>query len=330
MTSASSQSCAKRTTKVKLIAKKRLHKQPSSSSEHSDWCGDYRAKPSDSVRVASSEPEKDRTAKVNVRVGEPEKDRKNIILRVDIGQRDASQFTVHLVGAKRRRVILNVQAVDWDFKLYTFSEFQKYYKFGAEERWRPARSATKSANDLVDRCGKKSAMKKILNTILKPFVHETSSAEQWHNLLFEFFYVPLRWRCEFLQQQRVPEEDWHSHRITSSEDINASWDYVKKWVWHHKLNQRQRENGKSRSIIHLIINRFSKCAHACRLIIIHGVSNEEILLFALHAMIYVRKTCPAGISVARFATGVAKDRVKIQLRPRPGHRLQRSRVTQEP
>jgi hypothetical protein len=268
---------------------------------------------------------------VNVRVGEPEKDgTANVNFRVDIGHCHASKLTLQLVGPKHLRAIINVQAADWDFRFYTFSDFKKYYKFGAEERWRPARSATKSADELVGHCGKKSIMKKILNMILKPFVHETSSDEQLHNVLFEFFYVPLRWRCEFLQQQRVPEEEWHSHSITSSEDIKASWDYVKQWVWDHKLNQRQRENGKSRSIIHLIINRFSKCTHACRLIITHGVSNEEILMLALHALIYARRTCPAGMNVARFATGVAKDQVKIQLRPGPGHRLQRSRVTQEP
>jgi hypothetical protein len=234
-------------------------------------------------------------------------------------------LTLQLVGPKHLRAIINVQAADWDFRFYTFSDFKKYYKFGAEERWRAARSATKSAADLVRHCGKKRVMKKILNVILKLFVHETSSDEQLHNVLFEFFYVPLRWRCEFLQQQRVSEEEWHSHSI----DQKACWDYVKQWVWDHKLNQWQREN-KSRSIINLIINRISKCTHACRLIITHGVSNKEILMSALHAVTYNRGTCPPGMNVARFATGFAKDQVKIQPRPGLAQRLKRSRLTEEP
>ena len=327
MTSASSQPSAKSTATAKLITKKLAVKQPSSSSEQPDWSGDDKS--SESVRDPSSEPETNRVAKVNVRVGEPEKDgAAKVNFRVDIG-RGRGEFTVHLVPRKPRRAKLNAQVFDWDFKLYVFSDFQNYYRCNAEGRWRAARSAQTSADNLVRHCGETPVMKEILNTILKPFVHETPSDEHSHKVLFEFFYVPLRWRCEFLQQQRIPEEEWHSHDLTSKEDEKACWNYVKQHVWENYLNPWQRENN-ARSTINLIINRTSKCIHACRLIIAHGVSNEETLMFALHALRYNCGICPPGMNLARFATEVAQAQVKIQLQPGPGQRLKKPRLTQEP
>ena len=85
MTSASSQPSAKSTATAKLIAKKLAVKQPSSSSEQADWSGDDKS--AESVRDPSSEPETNRVAKVNVRVGEPEKDgAAKVNFRVDIGR----------------------------------------------------------------------------------------------------------------------------------------------------------------------------------------------------------------------------------------------------
>ena len=325
MTSASSQPSAKSTATAKLITKKLAVKQPSSSSEQADWSGDDKS--SESVRDYSSEPEKNGAAKVNVRVGEPEKDgAAKVHFRVDIG-RGRGEFTVHLVPRKPRRAKLNAQAFDWDFKLYVFSDFQNYYRCNAEARWRAARSAQTSADNLVRHCGETPVMKEILNTILKPFVHETPSDENSHKVLFEFFYVPLRWRCEFLHQQRIPEEEWHSHELSNENKI-ASWDYVKRDVWKNYLSPWQREN-KARSTINLIINRTSKCIHACRLIIAHGVSNEETLMFALHALRYNCGICPPGMNLARFATEVAQAQVKIQLQPGPGQRLKKPRLTQD-
>ena len=325
MIGASSQPSAKSTTTAKLITKKPAVKQPSSSSDHADWSCDDTS--TESVRDYSSEPEKKQLAKLNVRLGETEEDgAAKLNVRLDIG-RGRGEFTARRVAREPLRAKLKAQAFDWDFKLYVFSDFQNYYRCNAEARWRAARSAQTSADNLVRHCGETPVMKEILNTILKPFVHETPSDENSLKVLFEFFYVPLRWRCEFLHQQRIPEEEWHSHELSNEHKI-ASWNYVKRDVWKNYLTPWQREN-KARNITNLIIHKTSKSIHACRLIIAQGVSNEKKLMYALIALRYNVGICPDGMNLARFAAEVAQAQVKIRLTPGPGQKRKKPRLTQE-
>jgi hypothetical protein len=156
--------------------------------------------------------------------------------------------------------------------------------------------------------------------LLRSWLPNSPSAEESCRILFEFFYVPLRWRCEFLQKIDIPDDDWASYEITGRREQTASWQHVKDYVFRAHLSPEQRAPRNARSVTGLIINRLSKSTHACKVIITHGLARPRQLLLALHALAanLDEPDRPNGRDrgLAQLASESAEAQLRLRLRSR--------------
>ncbi|MCS5584106.1 MAG: hypothetical protein NZ777_11395, partial [Pseudomonadales bacterium] len=174
-------------------------------------------------------------------------------------------------------------AMDWDFIEWHFREFIEFYGNNiGEKQWLTALFASNEAEKAMQYLiyGKHYTLEALWFMLANWLPKEITVEEGYHTLLAAF-YVPLRWRCDYLQEIGVPFEDWGRHDLSSKKDQVATWSRVKAHAWWSLLNGGQRAGGnRSKNILNLIlnlmINRTSKCSTLCKLLISHGVPDEEM------------------------------------------------------
>ena len=187
---------------------------------------------------------------------------------------------------------LKEYALAWDMRSYTLAEFINYYGVPeAHDFWQPSLHATADARAAI----------RILHEVDGPamanfwalisgWVPTAPTVEAANDLMLSAFYIPLRWRYEFLQSRGVLPEMWSSCDLSAQQDQKATWAYVKDSVATFALTPQQRALGR-RNILALVINKLCKNTHLCKLLLNYGVADAQSLTTILGALA-VRRARP--------------------------------------
>jgi hypothetical protein len=187
---------------------------------------------------------------------------------------------------------LKEYALAWDMRSYTLAEFINYYGVPeAHDFWQPSLHATADARAAIRNLHEVDgpAMANFW-ALISGWVPTAPTVEAANDLMLSAFYIPLRWRYEFLQSRGVLPEMWSSCDLSAQQDQKATWAYVKDSVATFALTPQQRAFGR-RNILALVINKLCKNTHLCKLLLNYGVADAQSLTTILGALA-VRRARP--------------------------------------
>jgi len=187
---------------------------------------------------------------------------------------------------------LKEYALAWDMRSYTLAEFINYYGVPeAHDFWQPSLHATADARAAIKNLHEVDgpAMANFW-ALISGWVPTAPTVEAANDLMLSAFYIPLRWRYEFLQSRGVLPEMWSSCDLSAQQDQKATWAYVKDSVATFALTPQQRALGR-RNILALVINKLCKNTHLCKLLLNYGVADAQSLTTILGALA-VRRARP--------------------------------------
>ena len=124
---------------------------------------------------------------------------------------------------------LEEYALAWDMRSYTLAEFIIYYGVpDAHDFWQPSLHATVDARAAIKNLHEVDGPA-LANfwALISGWVPTAPTVEAANDLMLSAFYIPLRWRYEFLQSRDVLPEMWSSCDLSAQQDQKATWAYVK-------------------------------------------------------------------------------------------------------
>ena len=177
-------------------------------------------------------------------------------------------------------------ALDWDMRSYTKDQFVEFYG-GCQGivYWQAALEATIATERAVRylRSARPQTLQSLW-TILAAWVSDTPTVDDSRKLLMSAFYLPLRWRCDYTQQAGLPQEQWSSCDLSAPEHQESTWSRVKTYVQGSMLTDEQKASGRSYNTVGLIINKITKSANLCKLLLAYGVPDRDTLATMLEAL----------------------------------------------
>ena len=123
---------------------------------------------------------------------------------------------------------------------YTCAEFQEHYGDRALGLWDVAMVATTG----MYRCIRwleeaDSGLVDPLWIVLKACMPANPTVQEARDTLTEAFYIPLRFRAEYLQRAGVSSEEWLSRELAGEKDQEGVWSDVKNHVWNRMMSEDQ-------------------------------------------------------------------------------------------
>ena len=149
---------------------------------------------------------------------------------------------------------------------YTREQFVLYYgTIQGARNWLTAKHATDEATAAVNRIKQDHQFANALTQMLRV------TPDDWPSTIFRAFYVPLRWRVDYLQKIQVTCDEWADYDLSAQ--YTHTWSHVKAFVrtWHWIDDRAYNKH----SVESLVINKFSKSTHMAKSIINTGVRSND-------------------------------------------------------
>ena len=173
------------------------------------------------------------------------------------------------------------RAYDWDSdqtqRAYTKKEFRQRHCTHWWQEWQTAKHATDEATAAVKRI---SQDRRTATAIKQMIRRQMTDDEDWLSAIVRAFYVALRWRAEYLQQNgrrlRVTSDGWAGYNL--SPEREGTHQHVRRFIrdWHHiSITHQHASKRKQKSVVEYVCNRFSKSIHLARSLINTGVHSNE-------------------------------------------------------
>ena len=133
--------------------------------------------------------------------------------------------------------------------------------FCGQMQWHTARHATQGATFAVEQLHKDNSTMEAVKFLLAPWLKDMT-VDEMEPQLWRAFYVPLRWRAEYLQLQGTPACEW------AQADLGAATERTWTFVRRH-LDTFVNEEGSTALALH----RFAKSGRLAKVIMNRGVYN---------------------------------------------------------
>ena len=176
-------------------------------------------------------------------------------------------------------------AHDWDSedtgRWYTQKEFlQQYGAVDGRKHWETAKYATEQAAYAVEEMSKDYQMEHLVKLLLPEWMHRPDG--ELAPETFRAFYVPLRWRAEYLQKHCVAPDEWASYNLSG--ESSHTWNHVKAFIIQRchlapvkvtraETHLRTSERQKIRSKFELLVRRFAKSTRLTKAILSTGLAS---------------------------------------------------------
>ena len=184
-------------------------------------------------------------------------------------------------------------ALACDLRPYTLAEFINHYgEMTAHKIWQPSLHATTDARAAIKNLREVDGPA-LANfwALISGWVPTAQTVEAANDLMMSAFYMPLRWRYEFLQSEDVPPELWGSYDLSAQQ--MSMWKYVKNSVTTFALTSEQRAEGKRNTLTH-VINKLCKNTNLCKLLLNYGAVDAPSLRTILGALAALRARSQPG------------------------------------
>ena len=129
------------------------------------------------------------------------------------------------------------------------------------------------------------------------------------------FYVPLRWRYEYLQSRDIPQQKWSRCDLSATQDQQQTWAHVKNSVFTFALTLQQRASGQ-RNVLANVIRKLCKNTNLCKLLLKYGVADARMLAAILAALAVQRARPRVQDPAAPHATAVVRSTDTLRMRSR--------------
>ena len=245
-------------------------------------------------------------------VAQPEQQRQRLVLTAV--EQSTEQAPVAQPEQQHQRLV--VLAMSWDMVHYSADAFKAFY--GEEAGKTFFQAAIQATMDT------KATVRKLIHAnrqalanywgLLSGWARTAPTVQEAKELMDVSFYVPLRWRYEYLQSVGIPMSEWKAYDLSSKEDRKATWEHVKK-------SARQFSQAERRNTLGHVINKTCKCTNLCKLVINFGVKDQGTVCFILESLV-ARKKQDGNERVALNITDAISVRGRLTLRsrsPTPRH-----------
>jgi hypothetical protein len=208
---------------------------------------------------------------------------------------------------------------------YTLDDFIDYYgETRGRAFWQSALQATADATAAVknphDVNGPDLAN---FWTLISGWLQASApTAEAANALMLTTFYVPLRWRYEYLQSCDVPQQKWSRCDLSATQVQLQTWAHVKNSVFTFALTPQQRASGQ-RNVLANVIRKLCKNTNLCKLLLKYGVADARSLATMLAALAVQRARPRVQDPAAQHATAVVRSIDTFRLRSRSRARAPR-------
>ena len=166
-------------------------------------------------------------------------------------------------------------AHDWDSedtgRRYTQEEFLRYYGVvDGQKQWETAKYATDQAVYAVEEMSKDRQIERLVKLLLPAWMNRPDG--ELAPETFRAFYVPLRWRAEYLQKHCVPPGDWTSYNLSGA--TVHTWKHFNAFIAQSfRITGGRKEQQKIRSTFELCVRRFAKSARLAKEIMSSGLAS---------------------------------------------------------
>ena len=175
-------------------------------------------------------------------------------------------------------------AHDWDSedtgRRYTQEEFLRQYgAVDGRKQWETAKHATEQAAYAMEEMSKDYQMEHLVKLLLPAWMHQPDG--ELAPETFRAFYVPLRWRAEYLQKHCVAPDEWASYNLSG--ESSHTWNHIKAFIIQRfrltledtraETHVSKRERQRIRSKFELCVRRFAKSTRLTKAIVSSGLAS---------------------------------------------------------
>jgi hypothetical protein len=202
----------------------------------------------------------------------------------------------------------------WDLHSYTLSELINHYgERIAHKIWQPSLHATTDARTAMKNLHKLDGPALAnFRSLISGWVATAQTSEIADEMMLAAFYIPLRWRYEFLQSENVSSDMWGSYDLSAQQC--SMWKHVKESVFNYALTPQQRDAGNRNTLNH-VINKLCKNMNFCKLLLNFGVTDIHSLKTILGSLAAQRGQ-PGPRAQRTIDVLRAQDRLRLRSRSR--------------